>query len=175
MKRNLGFGAILALSFVVLVSVTCVAPAIAESTKGLKVPATLTPGPPVVDPPLPPPDKVWSTNGGIIQIRGEQTDYDPITLTIGGDVYTDGYSSNFGNVVINLKTGWLISRGYAEWTFEGIGGFAGNLEMKLSIITGWYSIHGVLHGFGDFEGQTLMLSYAGPPFPALWTGYCLKG
>lgn len=150
-----------------------VAPVMAEPTKGLKVPATLTPGPAV---PTPPADRNWMTNGGIVQIRGEQTDYYPINLTIGSDVYPYGYSSNFGDVVINLKTGWLISHGYAEWTFPSVdGGFAGNLEMKLSIFTGWYSIHGVLFGFGDFEGQTLMLSYDGPPVGALWTGYCLKG
>ncbi|MCZ2809347.1 MAG: hypothetical protein O2V44_08340, partial [Candidatus Bathyarchaeota archaeon] len=139
-----------------------VAPVMAEPTKGLKVPAALIPGPSVVDPPPPPPDRRWRTDGDIVQIRGQQRDYYPITLTIGSDVYTNGYSSNFVDTTMNLKTGWLNTHGPAEWTFPSVdGGFAGNLEMKLSIFTGWYSIHGVLRGFGDFEGQTLMLSYDG--------------
>ena len=152
-----------------------VAPVMAEPTNGQKVPATLIPGPPVVVPPPPPPERMWITNGDIQQIRGRQVDYFPITLTIGSDVYTNGYSYNFVNVVFNLKTMVVNTRGLAVWTFEGIGGFEGNLEMKLSAIDGSYSIHGVLHGFGDFEGQTLMLSYDGPPVGAVWTGYCLKG
>jgi hypothetical protein len=167
---------LLVMTTVLLAVAMLVAPVLAEPTKGLKVPATLTPGPEVVPPPPPFPDRVWTTNGGITQIRGEQRDYYPITLTIGIDEYTDGYSSNFGDVVINFKTGWLTERSFTEWTFPSVdGGFAGNLEMKLSIFTGWYSIHGVLRGFGDFEGQTLMLSYDGPPVGAVWTGYCLKG
>jgi hypothetical protein len=152
-----------------------VAPVLAEPTRGLKVPATLIPGPEVVDPSIPPPERQWMTHGGIFQARGEQNDYYPITLTIGTDVYTDGYSYNFGNGVFNTKTKMLNFRGLAVWTFEGVGGFEGNLKMKISAIDGYYSIHGVLRGFGDFEGQTLMLSYDGPPVGAVWTGYCLKG
>jgi hypothetical protein len=147
-------------------------PVMAEPTKGLKVPASLIPGPQVGGAP---PEKQWVTNGGISQGRGREVDYFPITLTIGSDVYTDGYSYNFGNVMFNSKTMVLNSRGLAVWTFEGIGGFEGNLEMKLSAIDGYYSIHGVLFGFGDFEGQMLMLSYKGPPVGAVWTGYCLIG
>ena len=159
---------------VVLMTVAMLAvPVMAEPTKGRKVPASLTPGPQVSG--TPPPVRRWRTDGDIRQSRGLQTDYYPITLTIGNDVYPNGYSYNFGNEALNFRTGWLNNRGYAEWTFEGIGGFAGNLEMKLHIFTGWYSIHGVLFGFGDFEGYTLMLSYDGPADGAVWTGYCLIG
>jgi len=149
-----------------------VAPVMAEPTNGQKVPATLVAAPQVGGAP---PEKMWITNGDIQQIRGRQVIYFPITLTIGSDVYTDGYSYNFVNSVFNLNTMVVNVRGLAVWTFDNVGGFEGNLEMKLSAIDGYYSIHGVLRGFGNFEGQTLMLSYDGPPVGAVWTGYCLKG
>lgn len=149
-----------------------VAPVMAEPTNGLKVPATLIPADQVGGAP---PEKQWMTNGGILQTRGKQNDYYPINLTIGSDNYPNGYSYNFGNGVFNSKTMMLNFRAYAVWTFDAIGGFEGNIEMKLSAIDGYYSIHAVLRGFGDFEGQTLMLSYDGPPVGAVWTGYCLKG
>jgi hypothetical protein len=163
---------VLAIPIALVFVAMLVIPVIAEPTKGQKVPASLIPGPQVGGAP---PEKQWETNGGIGQGRGREVDYFPITLTIGNDVYTDGYSYNYGNQMFNSKTMILNSRGLAIWTFEGIGGFEGNLEMKLSAIDGYYSIHGVLFGFGDFEGQKLMLSYEGPPVGAVWTGYCLIG
>jgi hypothetical protein len=162
---------VLAIPIALVFAAMLVIPVMAEPTKGLKVPASLIPGPQVGGAP---PEKHWDTNGGISQARGKEVDYYPITLTIGNDVYTDGYSYNYGNQMLNLKTMMLNNRGLAIWTFEGIGGFEGNLEMKLSAIDGYYSIHGVLFGFGDFEGYKLMLSYEGPPVGAVWTGYCLK-
>ena len=163
---------VLVVTMTLLAVAMFVAPVMAEPTNGQKVPATLIPGPAVGGAP---PERMWITNGDIQQIRGRQVDYFPITLTIGSDVYTNGYSYNFVNSVFNLKTMVVNTRGLAVWTFAGIGGFEGNLEMKLSAIDGSYSIHGVLRGFGNFEGQTLMLSYDGPPVGAVWTGYCLKG
>jgi hypothetical protein len=162
---------VLAIPIVLMAVAMLAVPAMAEPTKGLKVPASLIPGPQVGGAP---PEKHWETNGGIGQDRGREVDYYPITLTIGSEVYTEGYSYNFGNQMFNSKTMMLNTRVLAIWTFEGIGWFEGNLEMKLSAIDGYYSIHGVLFGFGDFEGQTLMLSYEGPPVGAVWTGYCLK-
>jgi hypothetical protein len=162
---------VLAIPLVLVAAAMLVVPVMAEPTKGLKVPASLIPGPQVGGAP---PEKHWETNGGISQGRGREVDYFPINLTIGSDVYPNGYSYNFGNVVFNSKTMVINSRGLAVWTFDGIGGFEGNLEMKLSAIDGWYSMHCVLFGFGDFEGQKLMLSYDGPPVGAVWTGYCLK-
>lgn len=163
---------LLTIPIAIVFAAMLVIPVMAEPTKGLKVPASLIPGPQVGGAP---PEKHWETNGGISQARGREVDYYPITLTIGNDVYTDGYSYNYGNQMLNLNTMMLNNRGFAIWTFEGIGGFEGNLEMKLSAIDGYYSIHGVLFGFGDFEGYKLMLSYEGPPVGAVWTGYCLKG
>ena len=164
---------VLVIPIVLIFATILVVPAIAEPTKGLKVPATLLPGPQVS---IPSPERTWVTNGGILQIRGDHTDFYPVTLTIGNDIYPDGTSRNFGNFIVNLKNGWLKSRGYGELTFPSVdGGFAGEIVMKMSYFTLEYSIHGVLHGFGDFEGQTLMYSYNGPIVGALWTGYCLKG
>ena len=162
---------VLVILIALMAATILVVPVMAEPTKGLKVPASLIPGPQVGGAP---PEKRWTTDGDIQQIRGREVDYFPITLTIENDVYTDGYSYNYVNSMFNLKTMMVNTRGLAVWTFEGIGGFEGNLEMKLSAIDGWYSIHCVLFGFGDFEGQTLMLSYDGPPVGAVWTGYCLK-
>jgi len=169
---------VLLMAIALLAVAMFVAPVMAEPTKGLKVDATLKPGPMVFEGV---PEKQWITEGGIEQIRGMQVDYFPITLTIGSDVYTKGYSTNIQDVVYNPETGVSNIRSDTVWTFAGIGGFAGNLEMKLWFVEGipwpYYSIHTLMHGFGAFEGQTLMLSYEGPiTFPReVWTGYCLKG
>jgi len=163
---------VLVIPIVLMFAAMFVIPVMAEPTKGLMVPASLIPGPQVDGAP---PEKHWDTNGGIFQARGREVDYFPITLTIGSDVYTNGYSYNFGDSMFNSKTMIQNSRGLAVWTFEGIvGGFEGDLKMMISAVDGYYSIHGVLFGFGNFEGQTLMLSYKGPPVGAVWTGYCLK-
>ena len=164
---------ILMLAISLLTLAMLVTPVMAEPTNGQKVTATLVPG----DMDSLGWDRRWRTDGDIRQTRGHSINYYPITLTIGDDdPYEDGTSSNLANDVLNLKTYWLISRDYAQFTFpSAVGGFEGNVWMKVHIFTGWYSLHCVLHGFGDFEGQTLMLSYAGPGEGSLWTGYCLKG
>jgi hypothetical protein len=162
---------VLVIPLVLIAATILVVPVMAEPTKGLKVPASLIPGPLVFQGE---PEKEWVTEGGVWQARGVQNDYYPLTLTIGSDVYTDGYSYNYVNSVFDFKTMSLNTRGAAVWTFGSIGRFEGNLEMKVSYIDFCYSIHGVLFGFGDFEGQMLMLSYDGPLVGAVWTGYCLK-
>ena len=163
---------VLAIPIALVFAAMLVIPVMAEPTEGLMVPASLIPGPQVGGAP---PEKHWETNGGILQGRGREVDYFPITLTIGSYVYTNGYSYNFGDSMFNEKTMIQNSRGLAVWTFEGIeGGFEGDLKMRISAVDGYYSIHGVLFGYGYFEGQMLMLSYEGPPVGAVWTGYCLK-
>lgn len=162
---------VLVIPIVLIAAAMFAVPVMAEPTKGLKVPATLTAAPQVGGAP---PERDWTTNGDIVQTRGGETYFFPIILTIGSDVYDGGFSSNVNDAVINLKTLVVNVRTEVVWTFEGIGRFEGNIKMKLSIIDGWYSIHTVLFGFGDFEGQMLMLSYYGPQVGAVWTGYCLK-
>lgn len=151
-------------------------PVLAEPTKGQKVAAELYPQTwPYYEVP---PEKEWTTNGGIEQSRGGQTDYYPIALRIGSNLYNDGYSTNINDEVFNSKTLVWNVRSDTVWEWEDIGGFAGNIEMKLWFEEGipypYYSIHTLMHGFGDFEGQTLILSYDGPLPGAVWTGYCLK-
>jgi hypothetical protein len=152
-------------------------PVIAEPTMGQKVPAqmiTIGGGPNI-------PGEYRMTNGGILQVRGEQqVIYN--TLYIGSEDY-NVYSSNVWDGVFNFKIGMIIHNYNTVWYIPGEGsdsGFSGNVEAKiygLDLVSGTYSrmtVHSVTQGFGDFEGQTLMLSYDGPPGGA-WTGYCLKG
>jgi hypothetical protein len=159
-----------------LVVAILVTPAMANPTAGQKVPAqmfTLGGGPMV-------PGEYRMTNGGILQVRGEQQIIYNI-LFIGSEDY-DVYSSNVWDGVYNFKIGLLIHNYDAVWYIPGEGsdsGFSGNVEAKIygfDPISGTYSritVHSVTQGFGDFEGQTLMLSYDGPP-GGVWTGYCLK-
>jgi hypothetical protein len=77
----------LVITTVLLAVAMLVAPVMAEPTNGQKVPATLVAAPQVGGAP---PEKHWMTNGGIIQNRGKQNDYYPITLTIGSDGHHHG-------------------------------------------------------------------------------------
>jgi hypothetical protein len=141
-------------------------PALADPTVGQKVPAqmiTLGGGPMV-------PGEYRMTNGGILQVRGEQKVIYNI-LFIGSEDY-DVYSSNVYDGVYNFKTGMIIHNYNVVWYIPGEGadsGFSGNVEAKiygLDLVSGTYSritVHSVTQGFGDFEGQTLMLSYDGLP------------
>ena len=167
---------VLVIPLALIVATLLVVPVMAEPTRGQKVAAEMYPQVMPFDEVEP--DKDWTTNGGIAQSRGGQTDFYPIALKIGSDLYEDGYSTNINDEVFNSKTSVSNIRSDTVWTFAGIGGFAGNIEMKLWFVEGeplpYYSIHTLMHGFGDFEGQTLMLSYNGPLIGAVWTGYCLK-
>jgi hypothetical protein len=167
---------VLVIPLVLIAATILVVPVVAKPTKGQKVFAELYPQTmPYAEVP---PEKEWTTNGGIEQSRGGQTDYYPIALKIGSVLYTDGYSTNINDVVFNSKTLVVNTRSDTVWEWEDIGGFAGNIEMKLWFEEGipypYYSMHTLMHGFGYFEGQTLMLSYDGPLPGAVWTGYCLK-
>jgi hypothetical protein len=152
-------------------------PVIADPTMGQKVPAQMITigGEPKV------PGEYRLTNGGILQVRGEkQVIYN--ILFIGSEDY-NVYSSNIWDAVYNFKTGMIIHHYNAVWYIpdeESDSGFFGNVEVKIygfDLVSGTYSrmtVHSVTQGFGDFEGQTLMLSYDGPGAGA-WIGYCLKG
>jgi hypothetical protein len=121
------------------------------------------------------------TSGGILQVRGEQEVIYNI-LSIGSETHNI-YSSNVLDGTLNFKTGLIIHHYDAVWYIpdeNSDSGFSGNVEAKIydyDFVSGTFSrmtIHSVTQGFGDFEGQTLMLSYEGPAGGA-WTGYCLKG
>jgi hypothetical protein len=153
------------------------APVMADPTNGQKVPAqmiTIGAGPVV-------PGEYRMTSGGILQVRGEQEVIYNI-LSIGSETHNI-YSSNVLDGTLNFKTGLIIHHYDAVWYIpdeNSDSGFSGNVEAKIydyDFVSGtfsWMTIHSVTQGFGDFEGQTLMLSYEGPAGGA-WTGYCLKG
>jgi len=162
--------------FLVVIAVTLMAvailatPVMAEPTKGQKVPAALTGIPVSEEDP-----EYWRTNGDIGQARGGEQTY-MYFLNIDGAV-TSGFFTVVFDEMINFKTDMFVRR-YTTIDSGADDGFAGNIQLKIrnyySGVDVHYDIHCVLQGFGDFEGQTLMLSYEGP-MPLTWTGYCLKG
>jgi hypothetical protein len=138
-----------------------------------KIPVTLNFSPPT---PLAPPEKTWTTNGDILQIRGLPTSYN-IILTILGEPPLFGVDTNTLNAQHNLKTDVRILHYDVVWTFSG-GTFEGRLTLKihnnsLDPIFWYYSAHLVFQGTGAFEGQTIMMSYEGP-FALEWSGYLLR-
>ena len=143
----------------------------AEPTKGQKVPATAMAIPWDSEDP-----EYWLTNGGIGQARGGEETY-LLILNIGGTPLPSELVTLVFDEMINFKTDKFV-RHYTTLDSGLDNGFAGNIQLKIynyySGIDVHYDIHCVLQGFGDFEGQTLMLSYEGA-MPLVWTGYCLKG
>lgn len=126
-----------------------------------------------------PPVREWLTNGGIMQFREFYQPHSFI-LTIGENEFI-GYTSGFEDGLINVEKNTIIIRAHALWLIVGMdGGFEGNIHFKAydyNFFTATWdleTIHIVAQGFGDFEGQTLKLSYEGPQ-NGLRTGYCLKG
>ncbi len=128
------------------------------------------------------PGEVMTTDSGVIQYRGFSEVHSGI-LTIGGTPYPI-YSSDTWEASFNPNTGVLVRHDDAVWYISSNGspnGFAGNVEAKAidyNPVTHRYSIaneHCLLQGFGSFAGQTLMLSYNGPPpGPSdSWTGFDL--
>ncbi len=146
-------------------------PVMAEPTKGQKVPATATAIPWDSEDP-----EYWRTNGDIGQARGGQETY-LLILNIGGNPITPELVTLVFDEMINFKTDMFVRR-YTTLDSGSDNGFAGNIQFKMynyyAGVDVHYDIHCVLQGFGDFEGQTLMLSYEGS-MPLVWTGYCLKG
>ena len=165
MKKKIVMPTVLA-----LLMLFAVLPVVAEPTKGQKVPASAMFIP--LDTEVP---DYWQTNGDIGQGRGGQESY-IIILNIGGTITTESVTVVFDEMV-NFKSDMFVRR-YSTIDSGIDDGFSGNVKMKIYNYYGTadvhYIIHCVLQGFGDNEGQKLMLSYEGT-FPLMWTGYCLKG
>lgn len=128
------------------------------------------------------PGEVRVNDDGVIQYRGFIQDHSGI-LSIDGTSYPI-YSSDTWDGTFNPDTKVLVRHDDAIWYISSNGapdGFAGNIEAKafdFNPATRRYSRveeHCLLQGFGSFAGQTLMLSYDGPPpGPAdSWTGFAL--
>jgi hypothetical protein len=150
----------------------------ADKTDGQWVPlSSIITGPPSILP-----GEIWVTDGGIIQIRGQQLSFTALT-TIGGTTYPVYVNAVF-DATFNPKTGVFNTRIDNVWYIGGQGspnGFAGNTEAKYFGVTtlppatsaSWLTEHMLLQGFGSFEGQVIIASYDGPPPFSTLTGYCL--
>ena len=127
-------------------------------------------------------DPTWTklTNGGIFQARGKTAQWTFIIRDQNGEAILEGVSDNTANTRINLKKQALIVVYDAVWTVQG-GTFEGIVKMKIlnydttNPLIWDLDIHCVLRGTGDYQGQTLMLSYEGGIIPApVWEGVLIK-
>ena len=168
---------ILIIAVVFLAMAILATPVMAVPIKGQKVPAILTVTELVG---FAPPTKDWITNGGINQFR-ELYQPHSFILNIGDQDFT-GHTDGFDNGKIDLEKNTLIIRAQAVYLVDGKdGGFVGIVHLKAynfrfgaPATWDWEVMHLVAQGFGDFEGQTLMVSYEGIQGGSR-IGYCLKG
>jgi hypothetical protein len=131
------------------------------------------------------PGKVWDTNGGIQQQRGNTRTFYHI-LTIGDDSYPL-VSVNTINARID-SSGYFVGHYDAIWYIPTEGSDSGFKGMCLGKLYDFDTsgatfppfsraeIKCTMQGFGDFEGQTLKFSFDGDFFAYIgtWTGYCIK-
>jgi len=153
--------------------------AMADPTKGQKVTASVTFIPP---PSIPNMGDPWWTESGVFHGKGRTEAYSAILVIDGTPC--DAFVimvSQVGTWNPQQETMIMHSNDIVYIPSEGSSdGFSGMGAMKFygySWITHmWASqkVRHIWHGFGSFEGQTLMLSYEGPRGPTM-TGYCLKG
>ena len=106
-------------------------------------------------------EKQWLTNGGIRHNIGGPR-WGTALLTIEGQDPLEGTYLELANMIINTKTGALITcdrEGKTVLTFDD-GSFEGKIHHFITIDGGVIARrkHGVLQGSGVFEGCTLKLS-----------------
>ena len=165
---------------VVLMAVAMLAtPVMAEPTKGQKVPARFRV--------IPPPDVTdagysWFTKSGVFHGRGHTEKYSA-KLNISGTVYDAFFVTVMKVALWNPKQRTMASHSEDIVYIPSEGSSNGFSGMGILRFYGWdwttqmwtsQKIYHIWHGFGSFEGQTLMLSYEGP-ISSIVTGYCLKG
>lgn len=169
---------LVACSVLTLLMMLFALPVMAKPTKGQKVPASFTVIPPST---MTPGELKWTPSGvahgkGLVEVYAailviDGTPYDA-TFVINGQV--GSWNPQTGTMIMNNKDILYIT------SYGSPDGFSGMGSAKLY---GWdwstfmwtsQKMYSILHGFGSFEGQTLMLSYEGP-ISATTTGYCLKG
>lgn len=93
------------------------------------------------------------------------------------------YSFNYFDTVYNVKQGLLVYRCDATWfvtdepstSVQTENGFEGQVVYSIYLKDSTINVEATTHGFGDFEGQTLVLHYNGPISGYEWTGVCIKG
>lgn len=153
-------------------------PVMAEPTEGQKVTASFTVIPP---PTVTEMGYSWFTESGVFHGKGRTETYSAL-LVIGGTPYNAFFVAvQHGTWNPQTETMIMFSTDVLYIPSEGSSdGFSGtghteffNWNWNTQMWTSQKIIH-IWHGFGSFEGQTLMLSYKGPRSPIV-TGYCLKG
>ncbi len=116
-----------------------------------------------------------------MQVRLGSAYYIITELNIGEETY-QGVSCNVFNGQLNFKTHNMNIQYDATWYIGALGdlssGFKGNVEAKLfNYVGGSYdrlTVHLTMQGFGDFEGQTLILSFdSDVNTDGYWRGYCV--
>ena len=164
---------VLAISIVFAVVPVMAAPAQKVSFTAIQIPNS-TPPPQGED------FRVWVTEGDTFHTRnqnGAGTIKIWTTNSLASPPNYVGTTSSKIDNNINLKTGEGMAKFQMTWTLPG-GTFEGNIIGKLTAppftnnpMAYSQDLHGVLHGTGDFEGQTAMFDGtkpAGQPFT--WTG-----
>jgi hypothetical protein len=127
-----------------------------------------------------PAEKSWTTNGGIVHsiggVRGG-----PVYLWIGAGPKITGTYIETATLIVNTKTGESVTNfNKMVCTFPG-GSFEGEKTARTTteIIEGKTVVvameqHGVLHGSGIYEGQTMKIGYdwvlTDPILPKIYTG-----
>jgi len=164
----------LLVSLLVFLMLIIALPVMAESPK--KIPVTLV----TSGTSNSPPEKTWTTEGGIVHSQGAVRT-GGATLTIDGQVPLVGtVTEDLGPSVINTKTGEMVGHALkCVFTFPG-GSFEGVKITKATYENGKNVAteqHSVLQGSGVFEGCTLVLSQdwelTTPPMPKVYTGFLL--
>lgn len=152
-------------------------PVMAAPAQKIPFTAKQTPG-------LPPPQgedyRMWVTDGYTVHVRNQKgvgtikiwtTNIPPVAPNY------QGTTSSIIDVNINLKTGEGDIKFEMTWTLPG-GTFEGNILGKMvappftsGAMNYAYTLHGVLQGTGDFEGQTATFDGTKPVGqPFTWTG-----
>jgi hypothetical protein len=116
------------------------------------------------------PEKTWTTNGGIAQSRGI-VNTGTVSLYIPDTASSPQYIFNLYNVydfTRDQATGLWVLRVDAQWRYEVNGELLGTFEGQIN--WNYPDAHGVLHGTGVFDGQTLMFWRDTAYPPTTWVG-----
>ena len=173
---------ILLIAVALLAIVMLATPVLAAPTKGKKVQVTISF---TRSTEVEAYNKGWTTNGEIRQERGQVVLYAPVIVTIGTDtpITTTSLAErnlhwtypDEGSKPGNIR---LIHESHVIYLPGGT--FEGNALLKFHYISPYgrgdfiLEAHGVFHGTGDYEGQTINAwrESGGPGIP--WEGYLLK-
>jgi hypothetical protein len=125
------------------------------------------------------PEKTWTTNGDIRQVR-DQLNTGTIQLYIPDTASSPQYVLRHNNMLHATRNldrtsgdaGFWIIHVDVQWIYEVNGVILGTFEGQIN-----YNVpqaHGILHGTGVFEGQTLMFSASSLTPQIIWVGTLLS-